>query len=80
MRAALVMTFVGMGYLLQFIGGFALAGVFFCGIYTLFSTSIAIGLMMTGGAVVGGLIIQIVSGILIAIVVGAAIIGLKDEE
>ena len=79
MRAALVMIFVGVGYLLQFIGGFALAGIFFYGIYTFFATFIAIGLMMIGGAVVGGWIIQIVSGILIAMGVGAATIGLKDE-
>lgn len=80
MRAVLVMIFIGAGYLLQFIGGFALVGIFFYGIYILFATSIATGLMMIGGAVVGGWIIQIVSGVLIAMGAGAATIGLKDEE
>lgn len=80
MRAALVMIFVGIGYLLQLIGGFVLVGMFFYGIYTLFATSIAVGLMMIGGAVVGGWIVQIVSGILISMGDGAATVGLKDEE
>ena len=80
MRSTLVMIFVGLGYLFQLLGGFVLVGMFFYGIYTLFATSIGIGLMMIGGAVVGGWIIQIISGILIALGAGAATIGVKDEE
>ncbi len=80
MRAALVMIFSGIGYLLKFIGGFVSVGMFFYGIYTLFFKSIAVGLMLIGGAVVGGWIVQIVSGIFIAIGAGAATIGIKDEE
>lgn len=36
--------------------------------------------MMIGGAVVGGWIIQIVSGILVVLGSGVATIGVKDEE
>jgi hypothetical protein len=79
MRGFFLMLFMGLGYLLQFGGGLALAGVFFYGIYVLFAKSIAIGLMMIGGAVVGGWIIQIVSGLLFAAGMGAATIGVKEE-
>ena len=80
MRAVLFMVFMTVGYLLQIIGIFILGGMFLYGIYTLFATSIAVGLMIIGGVVVGGWILQIVSGILIAMGAGAARIGLKDEE
>lgn len=79
MREVIVMFFVGLGYLLQIIGGFALIGIFFYGIYTFFATSIAIGLMMIGGAVVGGWIVRIVSVLLIAMGAGAAVIGARNE-
>jgi hypothetical protein len=79
MRGFFMMLFMGLGYLLQFGGGFALMGLFIYGVYTLFATSIAGGLMMIGGAVVGGWVIQIISGLLIAAGVGAATIGVKDE-
>jgi hypothetical protein len=79
MRGFFLMLFMGLGYLLQFGGGLALAGVFFYGIYVLFAKSIAIGLMMIGGAVVGGWVIQIVSGLLFAAGMGAATIGVKEE-
>lgn len=73
------MLFMGLGYLLQIGGGLALAGVFFFGIYVLFAKSIAVGLIMVGGSVVGGWIIQIVSGLLFAAGMGAATIGVKEE-
>lgn len=79
MRAFFMMLFTGFGFLLQFGGGLALAGVFFYGIYVLFAKSIAIGLMMIGAAVVGAWVIQFVSGLLFAAGMGAATIGVKDE-
>lgn len=80
MRAAIVIILVGTGYLFQYLGGFVLIGMFFYGIYTLFTTSIATGLMTIGAVVVGGWVIQIVSGILIAMGAGVAKVGVKDEE
>lgn len=79
MRGFLLTIFMGAGYLLRIVGGFALMGLFFYGIYVFFAKSIAIGLMMIGGAVVGGWVVQIVSTILIGLSIGAATIGLKDE-
>jgi len=79
MRGFFLMLFMGLGYLLQFGGGLALAGLFFYGIYALFAKSVAVGLMMIGAAVVGGWIVQIVSGLLIAAGMGAATIGVKEE-
>lgn len=73
------MLFMGLGYLLQFGGGFVLVGVFFYGIYALFAESVTLGLMLIGGAVVGGWVVRIASGLLIAAGIGAAIIGVKDE-
>lgn len=80
MRAVIVIILVGTGYLFQYLGGFVLIGMFFYGIYTLFATSIATGLMMIGAVVVGGWIIQIFSRILIAMGAGLATVGVKDEE
>ncbi len=79
MRGIIVMMFMGIGYLLQIGGGLALTGLFVFGIYTLFATSVAEGLMMIGAAVIGGWMIQIVSGLLFAAGLGAAAIGVKDE-
>lgn len=79
MRGFFLMLFMGLGYLLQFGGGLVLVGVFFYGIYALFAKSVALGLMLIGAAVVGGWVVQIVSGLLIAAGMGAATIGVKDE-
>ena len=79
MRGFFMMLFMGLGFLLKFGGGFALVGVCIYGIYTLFATSIAVGLMMIGASVVGGWLIQIVSGLLFAAGAGAATIGADDE-
>lgn len=54
------------GFLLQVVGGFAVFGLFIYGVYTLFVTSIAVGLMMIGGAVVGAWVVSLVSGLCIA--------------
>ena len=51
----------------RFAGGFAVIGLFLAGVYTLFVDSAAEGLMMIGGAVVGGFIVSLVSGILLAV-------------
>jgi hypothetical protein len=52
--------------LLQVVGGFALIGLLIYGIYTIFATSIGLGLMMIGGAVVGAWILALVTGLLFA--------------
>ena len=59
------------GTFVRFVGGFALCGLLIVGVYTLFADSAATGLMMIGGAVVGGWILNLVSGVLM--VSGAAI-------
>ncbi|ALP54931.1 hypothetical protein Tel_16885 (plasmid) [Candidatus Tenderia electrophaga] len=80
MRFAIMTLFLGLGYLLQVFGGIALLAIFIFGIYTLFTTSMATGLMLIGGVVVGAWILQIISALLITIGTGAAAIGIKDEE
>lgn len=80
MRMTIVMVLTALGYLLRFGGSLVIVGVFFYGIYALFAKSIAIGLMMIGAAVVGGWIIQIVSGLLLASAVGAAVVGAKEND
>ncbi len=79
MRVFFLMLFTWLGYLLQFGGGLALVGLLIYGVYALFFKSVAVGLMMIGGAVVGGWIVQIVSRLLIAAGVGAATIGVKED-
>ncbi len=53
------------GTFVRFVGGFALCGLLIVGVYTLFADSAATGLMMIGGAFVGGWILNLVSGMLI---------------
>ncbi len=67
---------LGMG--LGFAGGLALFGLIIAGVYTLFADSFGNGLMMIGGAVVGGWILNLVSGVLM--VSGAAIAGSTIER
>ena len=65
MGLCLVSTFM------RFVGGFVLCGLLIAGVYTLVVESVAIGLMMIGGALVGAWILNLVSGVLM--VSGAAI-------
>lgn len=71
MRGFIGLFFMGLGLLLQFGSGLALAGLFFFGIYFAFAKSLAIGLMIIGGSVVGGWIVTIVVWVLMA--AGAAV-------
>jgi hypothetical protein len=59
------------GTFVRFVGGFVLCGLLIAGVYTLVVESVAIGLMMIGGALVGAWILNLVSGVLM--VSGAAI-------
>ncbi len=72
MKFTICMLLIGAGYLTYFLGGIVLVGLFFYGIYTLFATSVAYGLMMLGATMVGGWMLQLVSGILIGIGNGLA--------
>lgn len=58
---------IGLGLLamiLRLVGGFVVFGFIIGGIYTLFATSVGLGLMMIGGAVVGGWALNIVAGLM----------------
>jgi hypothetical protein len=79
MRGFIVMIFMGLGLLLQFGGGLALVGLLIYGVYAIFAKSLAVGLMLIGAAVVGGWVVKIASGLLMAAGVGAASIGAKDD-
>lgn len=80
MRMMIFMALVGLGWLLRILGGLALVGVLICGVYALFAKSILFGFMLIGGAVVGGWVIQLVSGLLFLAGAGAATIGAKRSE
>ena len=69
------MVLFGVAFLLKFLGGFLLLGCFLYGIYALFAVSIAFGFMMIGAAVVGGWVISIMSGLLLAAAVGVGSLG-----
>jgi hypothetical protein len=71
MRGTIGLLLMGLGFLLQFGGGLALAGLFFFGIYIAFAKSLGIGLMIIGGAAVCSWILTIVVGLTFAI--GAAV-------
>jgi hypothetical protein len=64
--SAIVMLLMGAVWLIYFGGGLALAGVFIYGIYVLFAKSIGFGLMLIGASVVGGWLLMIVFGLLMA--------------
>ena len=64
MKESIAMMLIGLSNIITVFGGFFLIGLFIYGIYTLFASSLSLGLMMIGGAVVGAWPIQIVSGIL----------------
>ena len=53
-----------LGFFLRFVGGIALVGMLVYGVYFLFAKSVLIGLMIIGAFVVGGWVINIVSGLL----------------
>lgn len=74
-----VIILVGLGYLLYFASGLAIFGVFLYGIYVLFAKSVAVGLMLIGGAVVSSLVVNLVAGILVAAGGGAAALLAKAE-
>ena len=80
MRATIFMVFIGLGWILRILGGLALFGVLIYGVYALFAKSILFGFMLIGGAVVGGWVIQILSGLLFLAGAGAATIGAKSGE
>lgn len=67
MRKVISTVCFGVALILQYLGGIALTGLFFYGIYTLFVTSMSLGLMMIGAGVVGGWIVYIVAGVLYTI-------------
>jgi len=78
MRAAITIILMGLRMFVQLVGSFALISLFIYGVYTLIVSSIAMGLMMIGASVVGGWVIQLLSGILLAAVIGTATIGVKE--
>lgn len=80
MRVYVSLFFMGLSYLLMFVGGLAVIALLFAGIYTLFVKSISHGLMMIGGAVVGGWVIQIISSLLVVASTWSATIGYKNEK
>ena len=68
---------------LGFACGLALFGLIITGVYTLFADSFGMGLMMIGGAVVGGWILTLVGGLFM--VAGkasmrASINGIEDRK
>lgn len=77
MRKIIVMVCFWGGYLLQHVGGVVLFGLLIYGIYIFFATSMTFGLMLIGVAVMGGWIIQIVSGLLMTLGLSAVTIGVK---
>jgi hypothetical protein len=78
MRGFVGLFFMGLGFLLQFGGSLAFAGLFFFGIYIAFAKSLAIGLMIIGGAAVGSWILTILVGLTFAI--GAAVTPADPEN
>ena len=80
MRAVIMMIFFGLAWLLRILGGVALLWLLIYGIYALFAKSVLLGLMLIGGAVVGGWVIRLASGLLLLVGVGAASIGVKSGE
>jgi len=72
MKATIAIVFAGLGYLLQYLGSMGVIFIFLYGIYSLFMTSISIGLMMIGLSVVGGWFIQLIATILFSIGVSIA--------
>lgn len=70
MRSTIFIVLFGLGMALQFLGGFALIVLMLAGIYTLFVSSVPLGLMCIGGAVVGGWVIKLLSGLIFMIAAG----------
>lgn len=60
------MLLSGLGYLLMILGGFAVGGLFFYGIYYTLFQSVANGLMLIGASVVGTFVVRLISGLLMA--------------
>ncbi len=71
LASVIVMLLMGAVWLIYIGGGLALAGLFIYGIYVLFAKSIGFGLMLIGASVVGGWLIQILFGLLMATALAA---------
>lgn len=72
-----VMLVVAVVWLLYGAGAFALAALFFYGVYVIFAQSIGFGLMLIGASVVGGWLLQLAYSLLWAITLatGAGVVG-----
>lgn len=71
------MLLSGIGYLLFVLGGFAIGGLFFYGIYYTIFENVGQGLMLIGASVIGTFIVRVASGLLMA---GGSAIGAKAVE
>ena len=56
----------GLGYLVMVCGGFAVAAMFFYGIYHMLLQSVSGGLMIIGASVVGTFVVRLTSVLIIA--------------
>lgn len=61
------MLLSAMGFLILYLGSFAVGAIFFYGIYAIFAIKLSYGLMLIGSSVVGTFVVKIVSGLLIVV-------------
>ena len=76
MKSTMYFILFTLSWVVQFIGGIALAAMFFGGIYVFIMKSVLIGLAMIGGSMVGAWVINIIAGMLL--IAATACIDLGD--